>query len=137
METPPDEQRQHNQGNPGDPYARIRDDNLRLIFAEVIAEAQAERLGTILTGLRIVRYCAFAVVVLAAGVLIAFAFDTEDGASLWDSVFSLPGIAAIGGAVAAVLIFVVLRIERRRTETDIREHEEFLKSYNREIDGRP
>lgn len=123
--------------NTEDSYARIRDDNLRLIFAQVIANAQAEHLSTIQTGLRIVRYAALAVVAVASAVLIAHAIQDEEGLSIWDSIFSVPGIAAIGGATAACLIFVVLWVERRRTVADIREHRDFLKRYNRDIEEPP
>lgn len=116
----------------------LRNDNLRLVFAKIIADGQAERLSHIRTGLRIVRWGMLGVAVscIALGgyaLWRARAAAPDHPISHWDTVFSTPGVVTLAGVVCVALLVPVLVIERRKTERDIAEHEAFLRSYNRTL----
>ena len=112
----------------------IRDDNMRLIFADVICDAQTKQLHDIQTGFKILKVAGVIIVLMAAVLLVpgppALA-GTTGNAVRWDVIFSPPVVLMIVGAVAVLLTFIVLTVERRRTLRDIAEHQAFLKHYNR------
>lgn len=113
----------------------VRDDNLRLIFAEVISDAQRERLSHIQTGLRILGWASLALavglIVISAYTALTLSLDDSGQLTAMEIVFSIPGIAMIAGTVIVTLVLIVLMVERRETKRDMAEHEEFLRSYNR------
>ncbi len=113
----------------------VRDDNLRLIFAEVISDAQRERLSQIQTGLRILGWASLALTIglIVISAYTAFTLSHDDTGQLTplEIVFSIPGVAMISGTVIVTLVLIVLMVERRETRRDMAEHEELLRGYNR------
>jgi len=113
----------------------VRDDNLRLIFAEVISDAQRERMTHIQTGLRILGWASLALtvglIVISAFTAITLSLDEDGQRTALDIVFSIPGVAMIAGTVIVTLVLIVLMVERRETRRDMAEHEAFLRGYNR------
>jgi len=111
----------------------IRDDNLRLIFADVQTRILDERLrairaGFMLLGIFVTATVLFSLGMVAGEPLIVGAFGFA---------IAIAWVLAVGTSLLSPLIAVMLVLERHRTKREIAEHRAFLASYGRSPDGSP
>ena len=113
----------------------IRDDNLRLIFADVQTRILDERLRAIGAGFMLLGIFVAATVLFSYGMLSHVSAGGHAG--VFGLVLLFLWLMAVGTSLLSPLIAVMLVLERRRTKHEIAEHTAFLASYGRSPDGSP
>lgn len=105
---------------------QVRDDNLRLIFAEVEGELLRERLADIKSGALLLIIYMLAV---TCGFFLSSAMAGPN--TLLTGAFLM--LIWIGGGVVLLspIIFIGLYVEHRRAKRALREHHHLLKKYGR------